>query len=135
MDIVNHAVAGAAAGSIYGQPVLGALVAIVPDLMLFGPRRDAPPLLYDITHSLLFTLAVGAIGLLFGTAVPLLALVSHLLLDLPTHGPRWAPVLGWPLSRQRYSYGEEWEWFSKSWWRGLALTAIWSGACLVVSLT
>ena len=133
MDIVSHAVAGAATGHIFGQPLLGAAIAVLPDLMLFGPRRKEPPFLYDVTHSLLCVVVLGALGGLLGTWLPLWALLSHLALDLPTHGPRWAPVLAFPLSRQRYSFGEEWEWGSRSWFNGLALTIIWSAACLQIA--
>ena len=134
MDIVNHAVAGAAVGAAYGRPVVGALFGVLPDLVLGVRRLTVPTPAYNLTHSLSFVIVVGAIaGAVLGSPLPLLALLSHLLLDLPTHGPVWAPPLLYPGSVKRYSYGDEWEWFSRSWWIGLSITSIWSATWLSVA--
>jgi len=128
MDWLSHAVAGAAVGYAFGDPTLGAVVALVPDLPLLGPRRALPPRLYDWTHSLLFTFAVGGAALvLTGSPLVLWALVSHLVLDLPTHGRAWgAPVL-LPFSNARFAlWNNDWELFSPHWWAGLAVTITWS---------
>lgn len=126
MDIFNHALAGAATGSYYGKPIVGACVAIVPDLVLGVSRKLTPPKLYDITHSLIFTAFLGYLYWLYdGTGLIFFVLLSHILLDLPTHGETWAPPLLYPFSNKRFSLGYEWEWFSVSWWVGLLLTFAW----------
>lgn len=133
MDILSHAVAGASAGAAFGQPVMGAACGVAPDLALFTWQRLAQPTAaYNAAHSALVLGCAGLLALaLFATVVPLLALLSHILLDLPTHGKQWAPPLLYPFSEQRYSFGTEWEWFNRSWWQGLVLTLIWSLAWLV----
>ncbi len=62
-----------------------------------------------------------------------LAVISHLVLDLPTHGVHWSPQLLYPFLREPLVWGEEWEWFNESWWFGLSLTIIWSSVCLSLS--
>lgn len=127
MDIVSHALAGAATGIAFGRPVAGAVFGVMPDLVLGIRRKFSPTPAYDLTHSLSFVFACGGLWwALGGTWVAVFALLSHIVLDLPTHGKQWAPVLLYPLHRKRFSYGVEWEWFSISWWRGLVLTIIWS---------
>lgn len=138
MDIGNHILAGAAAGSFFGHPVAGALCGALPDLVLGIKRRPAPTLAYNVTHSAAFAAFAAAAAYAYsgtnaGAAVGL-ALLSHLILDLPTHGKQWAPVLLYPLSNKRFSYGEEWEWFSYSWWGGFSVTIFWSGAWILGSL-
>jgi hypothetical protein len=134
MDIVNHAVAGAAVGAAYGRPIVGAFFGVLPDLVVGVKRLTVPSEAYNLTHSLFFTIAFGLMGShLEGTWMPLLALLSHLLLDLPTHGPIWAPPLLYPWTEKRFSFGEEWEWFSRSWWIGLSITFIWSSLWLIVA--
>jgi membrane-bound metal-dependent hydrolase YbcI (DUF457 family) len=134
MDIVSHAIAGAAVGAAFGQPLLGAAFGVLPDAVLGLQRRLTPPAAYNATHSLAFAVGPGAAAwAVLGTPVPLLALCSHLLLDVPTHGSRWAPTLFYPISERRFSLGSEWEWFNRSWRRGLALTLAWSAAWLFVA--
>jgi len=128
MSSLSHAVAGASAGYIFGQPALGALCGVLPDLVLNIRRLLLPSELYNFTHSLAFAGLVGLAGVQFGTAVPSLAILTHLALDVPTHGSTWAPPLLYPL-RRRYSLGAEWEWFTRSWWTGLGLTFNWSLLC------
>lgn len=135
MDILSHAIAGAAVGQAFGRPVLGAVCGVAPDLaLLTWQRLSTPTAAYNAAHS---ALVLGGAGLLAAAAsasvVPLLALLSHLLLDVPTHGKQWAPPLLYPLSSKRYSMGTEWEWFNRSWWQGLGLTLTWSLAWLVVA--
>jgi hypothetical protein len=135
MDIVNHAVAGAAVGTYFGRPVLGAFFGVLPDLVLGIKRLTVPSRAYNLTHSLLFTLGVGMVaGITLGSTVPLLALLSHLLLDLPTHGDEWGPPLLYPWNGKRFSYGEEWEWFSPDWWVGLYINLVWSASWLSFAL-
>lgn len=136
MDILSHAVAGASVGAAFGQPILGAACGVAPDLALLTWRRlTHPTAAYNAAHSALVLGGAGLLALvLFATVVPLLALLSHILLDLPTHGKRWAPPLLYPFSEQRYSLGTEWEWFNRSWWQGLGLTLAWSFAWLFVTL-
>jgi membrane-bound metal-dependent hydrolase YbcI (DUF457 family) len=136
MDILSHAVAGACVGAAFGQPVLGAACGVLPDLALATPKRvTLPTAAYNATHSALFVAGVGLLGAVaLGSVVPLLAVLSHILLDLPTHGKLWAPPLLYPFRSTRYSMGREWEWFNRSWWQGLGLTLLWSLAWLLVTL-
>jgi membrane-bound metal-dependent hydrolase YbcI (DUF457 family) len=134
MDLFSHAVAGAAVGAAYGRPLLGAFFGVLPDLVLPLKRIHVPVLRYSATHSLAFVLVAGMVGaaIFERSVVPLLALLSHILLDIPTHGPKWAPPLFYPFSAKRYSLGPDWEFFSPSWWKGLLLTLIWSAVWLSV---
>lgn len=134
MDIVSHAVAGAAVGVAYGRPIVGALFGVLPDLVLGVKRLTVPSAAYNVTHSLAFTLLVGVLAsVALSSPLPLLALLSHLLLDLPTHGPVWAPPLLFPISDHRFSFGKEWEWFSRTWWLGFLITITWSTIWLFVT--
>jgi membrane-bound metal-dependent hydrolase YbcI (DUF457 family) len=133
MDIVSHAIAGASAGAVFGRPVLGAVFGVIPDVVLGITRKTAPGAAYDVTHSLLFVLAISLLCAKLDTWAPVLAVLSHIVLDLPTHGSGWAPPLLYPICQRRFSYGEEWEWFNRSWWRGLVITIIWSLSCLTIS--
>lgn len=133
MDIVSHAVAGACSGAIFGRPLAGAAWAVVPDLVLGIKRLKYPTELYRATHSLFFIAAI-AVFLYWSTPnyrhAALLAILSHHVLDAPTHGVRWAPMPLYPFSSYSISIGNEWEWFNESWWHGLLLTVIWSVVCL-----
>lgn len=129
MDIISHALAGAATGHAFGAPIVGAVFGVLPDLVLGYKRVNKPTQPYNLTHSLAFaTFTPLAWGLYFGGQqgwLVFFALLSHLILDLPTHGKTWAPMLLYPYPR-RFSLGSEWEWFNKVWWRGFALTLLWS---------
>lgn len=138
MDIVTHAIVGAATGLPFGRPVLGAVVAIVPDLVLGYKRKLEPSGWYDVTHSLSFLLFVyTAVWLLIGPATALvvaLALASHLVLDMPTHGAAWAPPLLYPFHTHRVSLGLEWEFFNESWMHGLLVSLIWILTCVWIKV-
>lgn len=138
MDIVTHAVAGAATGAAFGRPLLGAVVAVVPDSALWlRPRLARPPAAYRAAHGLLAPCLAGSVAMmLFGPAISALvffAWLSHIVLDIPTHGEEWSPRLFWPDNRLVFIEFQEWEWFNRSWWRGLALAAIWSLIWLALS--
>lgn len=137
MDIVTHAVVGAATGGAFGRPFTGAFFAILPDLFLFSvKRRDTPTAAYNASHSLAGLVLVAGLAALYEPvlgAVAFFAYASHLWLDVPTHGKQWAPPLMWP-SKHRYSIGQEWEWFNSSWWYGLFLATIWIIVCLPLLL-
>lgn len=126
MDILSHALAGGMVGLAFGNPLLGVAFGVLPDLVLGVRRRVLPNRAYNYAHSLLALACAGLVSLVFATPVPALAYFSHLLLDYPTHGPKWAPPLAYPWSERRFGNGEEWEWFSKSWMRGFYITLIWS---------
>lgn len=135
MDVFSHALAGAATGSIFGHPVAGALVAAAPDAVLGLRRRALPGTAYNATHSLAFVVLATVAALPFGAALLVcMCLLSHLVLDLPTHGPGWAPPLLYPWDPWRFSFGDEWEFFNRSWWRGFMLTLLWSSSCLILAL-
>lgn len=132
MDVIAHAVAGASTGAYFGRPVLGACIAATPDLVLGLRRHATPSALYNATHSALFLVLATLAALPFGTAaIVAYCLLSHLVLDLPTHGLKWAPPLLYPFDAHRFSFGREWEFFNPSWWRGLVLTLLWSIAWLL----
>lgn len=138
MDIITHALAGAATGAAFGRPLLGAVVAVVPDSALWlRPRQARPPAAYRAAHGLLAPCLAGSVAMmLFGPAISALvffAWLSHIVLDIPTHGADWSPRLFWPDERPVFTKFQEWEWFNRSWWLGLALTAIWSITWLALS--
>lgn len=130
MDIITHAWVGFVTGSSVGQPLVGTLAGIAPDLVMGVQRQKTPPPAYTLSHSAIFTLLVTYVsGLLFGKQVALatfLALVSHLYLDFFTHGPIWGSPILYPFSKRRFSpLGEEWEFFNEVWWVGLFLAVCW----------
>lgn len=138
MDVFTHALAGAATGAAFGRPLLGAVVAVLPDSALWlGPRRASPPALYRAAHGLLAPFMLATITMaFFGPAVSacvFFAWLSHFVLDVPTHGEEWAPRPFWPDERPLFTHFEEWEWFNASWWRGLKIAIIWSIAWLSLS--
>lgn len=134
MDIVSHAVAGAAVGAYYNHPYIGAIVGAMPDLVLGFKRLEAPTRLYRFTHSVDYlALATGfGWGLLNGPGAALFffATLSHLLLDVPTHGPLWAPRLLYPWDWHCKCF-TEWEFFNGPWMFGLFILwcwcSIWAG--------
>lgn len=136
MDIFSHAAAGAAMGSAFGRPLTGAFFALMPDFFLLSIKRvKLPTPMYTASHSLPFAAIIGATGALVGFGpVVFLALLSHILLDLPTHGKLWAPALFTPFSDRRYSFGEEWEFFNDSWILGFIITLTWSFLWLAIPL-
>lgn len=139
MDVISHALAGAATGAAFGRPLLGAAVAVVPDSALWlRPRLARPPALYRAAHGGLAPLLISALCLpLFGPTVALVVMwawISHIVLDIPTHGPIWSPRLFWPDERAVFTKFKEWEWFNRSWWLGLSVTFIWSAIWLFFGL-
>lgn len=140
MDVVCHAVAGAATGMIWGRPILGAVIAAAPDAVLGLRRRLIPGPAYNFTHSLAFIGVAAAVAMLAGgahtAALVTACLLSHLALDLPTHGPNWAPPLLYPFNKKRFFYaqGGEWEFFNEHWKVGFAVTITWSFLCLQIWL-
>lgn len=134
MDILSHAIAGASSGAVFGRPILGMVFGVLPDVVLGVQRKAHPSVLYNLTHSWLAVAVAGIAAVAFDTAAPILAVVSHIVLDLPTHGKQWAPPLLFPFSAKRYSMGDDWEWGNASWQRGLIVTFIWSITCLSITL-
>lgn len=137
MDIITHAAVGAFTGAVYDRPVLGAVAAVVPDAALWlRPRLAAPPALYRAAHSALAViLFAGLTYVLLGYAaaiVVFLSWASHLVLDIPTHGPVWSPRLLWPYDRAVFTQFDEWEWFSESWHIGLEIALIWILVCIAI---
>jgi membrane-bound metal-dependent hydrolase YbcI (DUF457 family) len=142
MDIFTHALVGAATGAAFDRPVAGALYAVMPDLVLGSlKRRRLPTPAYNVSHSLAALLAVTVAAYLYPApfggariaACAFFCYLSHLILDAATHGPQWAPMLLWPV-RIRFSGGDEWEWFNTSWFKGFALSLLWSILWLQLSL-
>lgn len=132
MDIFSHAVAGACTGFAFGRPVLGAIIAVIPDIPIFGPRRDTPPYLYKFTHSLVFLFIFAIIGSLFELQhIVFFCLASHLVLDITTHGDKWYPRLLWPINYRIYC-GVEWEFYNRSWQIGACITFIWCSLWLFI---
>lgn len=136
MDIITHAIVGAATGAVAGRPVLGMVAGVLPDLAIwFGKRRVYPPTLYTALHCILAPLIAALISIpifgVTGCVVVFLAWCSHIFLDVITHGFVWSPKLFWPaLPDPVFSNIQEWEWFNRSWWRGLTVALIWIVLCL-----
>ena len=128
MDIVNHAVAGAIIGSKFNAPILGALAGIAPDLIdtsLAYQRRDNPTFPYVLVHSfeiciIILLIGIALEGLALGFA---LAWCSHIILDYLTHNKAWGPRFIFFPAEISIRF-EEWEFFNRSWWRGLILNLI-----------
>ncbi len=139
MDILTHAAVGAATGLVYGHPVVGALVAVLPDIVLGVKRKEHPPESYYVLHSLTCIAVVfpilyslfGMMGFLVETII--MAWTSHIVLDAVTHGNAWCPRLLYPSEMHRGSPFGEWEWFNRSWWFGLSIALIWICVCLLLS--
>ena len=125
MDIFNHALAGAATGLYFGYPIEGAMIAILPDLVLGIERKYEPSIIYNFTHSLLFVFFISMLSYPFYEWLGLFSCLSHLLLDIPTHGKRWAPVLFWPHAKRFNLGNREWEFFNVVWIKGFLLTLLW----------
>ena len=135
MDVVSHALAGAASGAVFGHPIIGAIVAVLPNSVLGLQRRKAPPVAYRYSHSVLTALCVpAALALLpLQHTIPLavaLAWLSHIALDVPTHGELWAPRLMYPFSQFKLGNFIEWEFGSRTWYFGSFLTLVWIAICL-----
>lgn len=125
MDIITHGLVGACIGAQYNAPITGALVAIAPDAVLGVKRKVLPTIPYKLTHSLLLCCVVG-LGLYYGGLVSLLvfqAWLSHILIDLVTHGNDWAPRPLYPFSDRVFRLNiPEWEFFNSTWKFGLVLS-------------
>lgn len=132
MDIMTHAVVGAATGAVFGNPILGVVIAVMPDVVLGPSRRQKPNAWYNLTHAPIPMLVLLTVVFLpFGyAACAAFAYLSHIVLDLPTHGGKWAPKLFAPFSYRRVSLGDDWEFFSREWWVGLIIASLWSFSCL-----
>lgn len=138
MDILSHAIAGAASGHVFGHEIYGALFAVLPDAVLGLRRKVCPTQLYKLTHSL--ASFPGVLVCLFAAGVPptivhavSLAWLSHIVLDIPTHGKLWAPRVLYPFTDARLGCFAEWEFFSPSWHRGLIFTILWSVVCFMIA--
>ncbi len=140
MDIVTHALTGAATGAAFGRPLLGAVVAVVPDSALWlRPRLARPPALYRAAHTLLAAWSAGIITLLLTAdngaiaGCVLWAWLSHIVLDFFTHAGEWAVRPFYGMSNWHPKIFQEWEWLNRSWWLGLTIAIIWSTICLALS--
>lgn len=127
MDIFTHAIIGAATGAQYNEPVLGAVIAIIPDLPLIGKRRQEPTELYKYCHSFLGLLTISLLlyAIIDNFELCLACLVSHIVLDLPTHSAKWNPRLFYPNNCHLQNF-KEWEFFNNSWFLGLGVSIIWT---------
>lgn len=118
MDILTHAIVGSAVGYSFGSPIACAVVACVPDIVLGIKRKHEPTRLYKLFHSVFPALILWSIGF----EAEAISWGSHILLDIPTHGEVWSPNLLYPFYRRGFSCFEEWEFFNKSWLKGLAFS-------------
>ena len=135
MDIASHALAGASVGNYFGNSLAGAVIAIIPDIVLGIKRKEFPNKLYNLTHSLLGIFFISLFLYLVlntfsvfdsnGFLAIYLCLLSHIVLDLGTHGGDWAPPLFYPVVSKRFMPQQEWEFFNKSWFVGLLTTLLW----------
>lgn len=122
MDIVTHAIVGAAIGSSFGHPIIGGISAIVPDIVLGIKRRHKPTNIYDFTHSFLGLFAMSIPFYFLNDQSIFLAVffgvLSHIGLDVITHGKQWAPPLLFP-AFSRFTLADEWEFGNRPWCFGL----------------
>lgn len=125
MDIVSHALAGAATGLYFQHPVAGALVAISPDLVLGVKRRIRPNHLYMISHSGIGLVMVYLLTYSMDIKWLFYCYLSHIVLDFFTHAGEWCPQPLFPFVKTN-SYFKEWEFFNKAWFMGLFVTILWS---------
>lgn len=136
MDIVSHALTGASTGLLFSHPLLGAALAVLPDVVLGPVRKSMPSAAYNLGHSALGISVAALAGAVWSQGLfVLLCLLSHVVLDLPTHGKVWGPPLLFPFSGRRFSFGSEWEFFNTSWQKGLILTFLWNTTCLLLFVT
>ena len=132
MDIITHAIVGGVTGASFGAPLTGVVFGIFPDLALVrnkAKRTWIAPTIYRAYHSFGFVLANLPLYFFFEphyVHTIILALLSHQLLDIFTHRGAFAAQPLWPLSTKTfYQSREEWEFFNRTWWKGLALASGW----------
>jgi membrane-bound metal-dependent hydrolase YbcI (DUF457 family) len=128
MDIVTHAIVGAVTGWPAGHPVAGALVAITPDLTLGLKRHHLPPVSYVLLHSWVGLLAALVVAVAFKADWVFGCYLSHVILDVLTHGKEWTPRLMYP--RDSLFHFEEWEFFNDTWKFGLGAAGAWCAGTL-----
>ena len=112
MDAVAHLVAGLIASPAHDPATISLTVfgSLIPDITLLSGRKEHPDSLYRTLHSLVPCAVIGILCL------PLaLGLLSHVLVDVFTHSPRWAPRLFYPFNDFHLTYFSEWEFFSEAW--------------------
>lgn len=132
MDTATHALLGGVIGASAGvlapqgtEPLVVvaacALVATLPDspLIAYRTRVPHPPRSYLWAHSIWPVIAIWfCVGPIYGAAY-----LSHILIDIPTHGPAWSARLFYPI-RWHFACFEEWEWGNASWRNGLVITIL-----------
>ena len=128
MDIVSHAVAGAAIGTCFNMPIAGAVIGVLPDFVditMLWKRYNEPKPLYRLTHSLEVAFAICILSMLFGFLHPYflafgLIWFSHIFLDFITHGAVWGPR--WETEPDMVLWRTiEWEFLTRHGGAGLAL--------------
>lgn len=118
MDILTHAIVGAAVGLKLGSPLSCVIASIAPDIVLGIKRKFTPTMPYKFLHSVFPVCALY----LFGFKAEAIAWATHIILDIPTHGTLWSPKLFFPFSDKGFTGFQEWEFFNTSWKKGLALS-------------
>ena len=97
------------------------LCAVLPDVSM--PRReDTPPKAYLWAHSIWPVLLLLPLS-----SDASIGWLSHILLDLLTHGRGFAPRLLYPLAWRIPGPFGEWEFYNRAWFLGLGVTL-----CIVV---
>lgn len=119
MDILTHAIVGAAVGVKFESLLSCVIASIAPDIVLGTKRKFAPTVPYKFLHSVFPVCALY----LFGFKAEAIAWATHIVLDIPTHGPLWSPRLLSPFSDKGFTGFHEWEFFNTSWKKGLVLSA------------
>lgn len=123
MDILTHAAVGyASTGSVWG-----AVGAVLPDMGLLSIRRQyRPTYAYLYLHSMMVFVAWFAATWWWSLMIApelfcfMVGWFSHIVLDIPTHGERFAVRPMFPASQKKWVF-EEWEWFNRPWWIGLGI--------------
>jgi hypothetical protein len=116
MDILTHAALGWAV-SPSPECVAGS---ILPDVALLGHRRgQSPPLAYRWTHSILFAAAIAPLS-----PQAALGILTHIALDIPTHGVKFATQPFYPLAGWHLATATEWEFWNRTWITAALLVAL-----------
>lgn len=118
MDILTHAIVGAAVGIKFESLLPCVIASVAPDIILGIKRKLTPSIPYKFLHSIFPVCALY----LFGFKAEAIAWATHIVLDIPTHGRLWSPNLLYPFYRRGFSCFDEWEFFNASWLKGLALS-------------
>jgi len=120
MDIFTHFAVGFATGTVIDKPITCGVIAILPDVFLFSFKRlKNPTILYKISHTVWIPLFICIFNPIYA-----LAYLSHIVLDVFTHGGKWKTEPFLPI-KLNFGNFHEWEFFNKSYLIGLIISILW----------